>query len=281
MKQPLVSIGIPIYNEEQFLAEALDSLATQSYKNIELIISDNASTDQTERICKQFAKEFSTIQYKRLDENIGAAANFRAVSQRATGKYFMWAAGHDLWSENLISECVTALEKNDNATIAFATSIWIDEYSAPLDTKSSGWADTRGLHPIARFYTILWGNMHPILGLIRNKHLKESKEFQSTLGADLIMLAELSLKGEFVHAIKAHWSRRMFREEETYRERVNRYRSKNYSLIDGRFSKLFPIMLLPIELIKVVYRSNLGFLEKLINILVLLPTMFLKFLVSR
>jgi len=278
---PLVTIGMPVFNEGAFLGSALDSLMAQDYVNFEIVISDNCSTDQTSKICLDYAEKFAQIKYKRLPENIGAAANFRFLQENIDGKYFMWAAGHDLWSENLVSKCVERLEESDNAVISFATSNWISKDGEHLSDKESGWCDTRGMNPIARFYTVLWGNMHPILGMIRSESLLLSKPFQSVLGADLILLSELALHGDFVHAVDALWSRRVVREDETYSQRVQRYRSKGYSLIDKRLTNRVPILSLPIELMKVVFRSNLSFMQKVMNSLVLLPTMMLKYLVSR
>lgn len=95
---PLVSIGVPVYNEARFLAESLSALAEQSYRNLEIIISDNASTDQSEKICRDVAQRDSRIKYIRQTSNMGSAANFELVRARAKGRYFMWGAEHDCTS---------------------------------------------------------------------------------------------------------------------------------------------------------------------------------------
>src|SRR5581483_12411158 len=97
---PLVSIGLPVYNGKH-LREALNSLQSQTYKNIEIIISDNASTDSTAKICRTYLRD-SRIKYIRQKANIGAAKNFNFVLSKAKGEYFMWAAGDDVWNENYI-----------------------------------------------------------------------------------------------------------------------------------------------------------------------------------
>jgi glycosyltransferase involved in cell wall biosynthesis len=280
MNYPLVSLGMPVFNEDRFIRSALEALVKQDYDNFELTIYDNCSTDNTQDICQEFSDKYSFVTYTRHPINIGAAENFKYAQENATGKYFMWATGHDFWSKNLVTECVSALESNPTATISFATSSWIDEYSAPISAKQSGWADTRGLSPVARFYFCLWGNMHPILGLIRLQSLSESKPFQTVIGADLVVLSELSLKGDFIHAQSAKWSRRHFRKDETYRQRVKRYKSNGYSLLDKKLSNTFPALTLALELIKVVMRADLTIVIKTITLLVLLPTMALKYLTS-
>jgi glycosyltransferase involved in cell wall biosynthesis len=77
--KPRVSIGLPVYNGERFLKEALDSLLAQIYTDFELIISDNASTDQIESICRTYAASDRRIRYYRNKENVGAAHNFNRV----------------------------------------------------------------------------------------------------------------------------------------------------------------------------------------------------------
>ena len=101
-KVPQVSIGMPVYNGEPFISEALDSLLDQTFTDFELIISDNASTDSTEAICRQYAAKDSRIRYVRQAENLGAPANFQFVLDQAVGKYFMWAAADDLQTPNYI-----------------------------------------------------------------------------------------------------------------------------------------------------------------------------------
>ena len=102
---PQVSIGMPVFNGEKFICEALDSLLAQTFTDFELIISDNASTDGTEAICGEYAAKDSRIRYVRQAENLGPAANFKYVLDVAVGEYFMWAAADDLWAPNFIDKC--------------------------------------------------------------------------------------------------------------------------------------------------------------------------------
>lgn len=117
--KPLVSIGMPVYNGEKYLRQALDSLLTQDYENFELIISDNASIDRTAEICKEYVARDRRVRYYRSKNNQGAASNFKYVLQMARGVYFMWAAHDDLWEPNFISFMVTIHESNHNVSIAF------------------------------------------------------------------------------------------------------------------------------------------------------------------
>lgn len=109
---PQVSIGMPVYNGEPFIREALDSLLAQTFADFELIISDNASTDATEAICREYAAKDSRIRYLRQTENQGVLANYHYVLNKAVGKYFMWAAADDLQTPDFMELLVTTLDEN-------------------------------------------------------------------------------------------------------------------------------------------------------------------------
>lgn len=112
-KTPQISIGMPVYNGEPFIREALDSLLAQTFKDFELIISDNASTDGTEALCREYADKDARIRYVRQPENRGGWANFQFVLDEAVGGYFMWAAADDWWSNNWLAENVNEIKKGD------------------------------------------------------------------------------------------------------------------------------------------------------------------------
>ncbi|HEY4760742.1 MAG TPA: glycosyltransferase family 2 protein [Thermoguttaceae bacterium] len=274
-----MSIGIPVCNEDRFLEETLRSLLSQDYGNMEIIISDNASTDRTEEICREFSARDMRISYYRFKDNQGAIANFRRVLEVARGKYFMWAAGHDLWSPNLISDCVHLLEGEPAAVIAFGTCKWVDASGQPM-VKASGWADTRGRDAVERFFTVFWGNMHPIYGVIRLEALRQVR-LLSCVGMDLILLSDLALIGHFVHATPALWSRREFRHAESHQERMNRYRSTEYGLSRSLIDRIFPLARLPLELTKAVLRSKISWLEKLAILGILIPSLPVKYVIGR
>ncbi len=276
---PLVSIGVPVYNEARFLQESLDSLLAQDYANLEIIISDNASTDETQSICERYAEQHTHIQYHRRQENCGPAGNFVAVLEQAKGRYFIWAAGHDLWSSNYISACVTSLEQRPEAVLALGTAQWIDEHGAVL-TKETGWTDTRGMDVIARYFSVLWGNMHPVLGLVRREQLAAFPMI-NTVGADLIILSRLALVGDFVHVLSASWSRREFRQEQQYEDKLKRYKSRAYGLSSSLLGRLFPFARLPVELVKGVFVSEQKLWVRLLIILLLLPSFPVRYVAGR
>lgn len=111
---PKVSIGMPVYNGMQFIREAVDSLLAQTYTDFELVISDNASTDGTEAICREYAAKDSRIRYVRQAENRGAAANFQFVLEEAKGEYFKWMAYDDYLAPQFIELIVEYLHRNQD-----------------------------------------------------------------------------------------------------------------------------------------------------------------------
>lgn len=117
---PVISIGMPVYNGEMFIKDALDSLLSQTFADFELIISDNRSTDRTEAICREYAKKDERIHYICQSENRGAIANFQFVLDKAVGEYFMWAAYDDLWASDFLMDA-TALLADKSINFIFPT----------------------------------------------------------------------------------------------------------------------------------------------------------------
>ena len=277
---PLVSIGLFAYNEARFLRTSLDSLLAQDYPHIELIISDNCSTDETETICREYAARDSRIHYHRQTQNIGSAENSIHVLNLASGKYFMWASGHDLWSPTLISACCSLLESHPAAALAYGSADWIDEDGLAWN-KESGWYDSRGLEAMQRFFMVFWGNAHPILGLIRTRYLRELPKIHACVGSDQIVLAELALKGDFLHASDARWRRRQPRLRETHTDRMRRYQSSDFGLVKGWLDRRLPLLRLPLEQARAVLRSRLAFSEKIAVLLALAPAFLVRYLAGR
>lgn len=255
---PLVSIGIPVHNEARFLQETLTSLRGQDYSNIEFIISDNASTDGTPDICSDAAASDPRVRVLRFATNRGSSANFLRCLEEAKGELFMWAGGHDLWSQNMVSHCVAALEAHPDAVIAVPESRWVDASAQPFGQHASI-LDTRGMDPLARVFTLLWANMHPVYGVIRTSALHASEPIPSYSGGDLILLARLILQGDFIPVRTALWSRRQTRASETMLDRQRRYYGTQFKIS----KPVFPMSRLAYELLRTVWSSELMLSDKL------------------
>lgn len=123
-----VFIGMPVYNGERFITEAIKSLLSQSYEDWNLFISDNASEDETQNICVRYANLDDRITYFRQENNIGAVANFKFLLDKAEGEYFMWAAADDLWHNDFLNSRVQQLEKDKTYGMAFCNIVNVDSF---------------------------------------------------------------------------------------------------------------------------------------------------------
>ena len=196
--KPLVSIGMPVYNGEKYIRQALDSLLGQDYGYFELIISDNASTDGTAGICQAYAARDKRIRYYRNETNLGAIKNFNRVFELSRGKYFMWAADHDMWHPTFISQCVSVIEQDRNVVLVYPRTMLIDPCECSLGLTPDQ-IDTRGLAPVDRYIQVIWykrwANM--VYGVIRREVLAGTSGFRNVWGTDGALLAELALRGSF------------------------------------------------------------------------------------
>lgn len=194
---PRVSIGLPVYNGENYLAESLDALLAQSFTDFELIISDNASTDRTEEICRRYAALDSRVRYIKQPRNIGAAPNHNAVVAEARGELFKWASHDDLYGPELLARCVAALDEHPDAVLCHADMAIIDSAGALVErydyTLATGSAD-----PAARFRSLLFTDGgDDQYGVIRTDVLRAVAPHKSYHNAGRTMIAELAMYGRF------------------------------------------------------------------------------------
>jgi glycosyltransferase involved in cell wall biosynthesis len=194
---PRLSIGLPVYNGEQFLSEALDSLLGQSYEDFELIVSDNASTDGTADICSHYAELDSRIRYVRQARNIGLVANHDFVVDEARGELFKCAAYDDLYGRELLSRCIEALDGDPDAVLAHSWSAVINQSGSVLGTFGHGVA-MDSLRAPDRFRNVLLYGCHDYeYGVIRTRSLRRMMRLGSYHHADRLFNIELALHGRF------------------------------------------------------------------------------------
>ena len=125
--ESLLRVGMPVFNGEKFLSRSITSLLNQTYSNFELIISDNASTDQTSYICKEFAKKDKRIIYVRQEQNFGGIWNYNYVLKESKSKYFMWAAVDDFWEPEFIAKNIAILESNNEFVSSTSLTKWFGD----------------------------------------------------------------------------------------------------------------------------------------------------------
>ncbi|GEM_PF-2934568 len=127
LREPLVSMGLCVWNGAEYLGGAIDSLLAQTYKNFELIISDNASTDDTQKICEERARKDKRIRYIRQKENIGSFGNYDFVRRESRGDYFMYTSNDDLWDSRFIEKCLAKFEEAPDAMVVFPNFCTFDD----------------------------------------------------------------------------------------------------------------------------------------------------------
>jgi glycosyltransferase involved in cell wall biosynthesis len=195
--QPKLSIGLPVYNGEKFLQESLDSLLNQTFADFELIISDNASTDNTEEICRNYAAQDQRIYYYRHDTNIGCAHNFNRVLELSKSEYFKWAAYDDLHAPDFISKCMQVLETNPDYILCHSHTSFIDEQGTPLQNYNIN-LNTNSAKLQVRFNELLTKHLcYQMYGVIRKSALKKIPPMGGYGNADGILLLRLGMVGQF------------------------------------------------------------------------------------
>lgn len=194
---PRLSIGLPVYNSSAYVDESIEALLGQTFTDFELIISDNASTDETGDICRRYAARDSRIQYFRQPENIGLAPNHNFCVNKARGPLFKWAAGDDLYARDLIAKCVAALDDNPALVLVHAWTALIDGDGQLIQANAYPLATSAPRAP-DRFRSVLndsGGDDDG--GVMRTEVLRRTAMKESYHHADRTIIAELALHGPF------------------------------------------------------------------------------------
>ena len=196
---PLVSIGVPVYNGEAFVERALDALCAQDYEHLEIIISDNASTDNTAKLCRAAAERDERVTYLTSDVNRGAAWNFSRLVHVAQGPYFKWAAADDLCRPEFVSTCVAVLEADPSAVLCYPRTSLIDEDDLVVGdfVDDLAYDDESPVRRLARVCRHV-GEYHAVFGVIRTNALRDTGLLGAFVASDIVTLAELALRGRFV-----------------------------------------------------------------------------------
>jgi glycosyltransferase involved in cell wall biosynthesis len=214
---PRVSIGLPVYNGEKYLAAAIDSLLSQTFVDFELIISDNASTDYTADICSDYASRDHRIRYVRQPHNIGLWANFNRVFEMSRGELFRWHAADDVCASQFLERCVEVMDCDPNVVLCFSQTTIINGQGAVIfQSTPSGAIGTnpygaseeserrrtqllQSAKPHERFLGLLIyaPGVTEGFGLTRSAQLRQTLLHRPMVGSEKILLAELAFLGRF------------------------------------------------------------------------------------
>jgi len=195
---PRVSIGMPVYNGEKYLVDALESVLTQTFTDFELIIVDNASSDHTQDICLAYAKIDPRIQYHRNESNLGAAANYNKAFALSSGEYFKWMPHDDRMAPENLARCVEVLDREPSVVLCYPKTMNIDERGNEIGPYNDR------LHllspkPQERLGQLVTrcGDCNAVLGLIRSESMRKTHLIDKYRGSDFTFLVELCLLGKF------------------------------------------------------------------------------------
>jgi glycosyltransferase involved in cell wall biosynthesis len=201
---PRVSIGLPVFNAELYLEQSLEAVLGQTFRDFELIISSNASTDGTDDICRRYAERDERIRFIRQPSNIGAVPNHNLVLDQATAPLFKWVSGDDLYARDLIERCVALLDAEPELVLAHSWTAAINGDGELIQALPYPLATERP-EPEARLRSLLFaGDEMPgairaddFYGVIRTDVLRKMKRLGSFYHSDQTYTANLALHGPF------------------------------------------------------------------------------------
>lgn len=189
---------MPVYNGERFIGQALDSLVAQSFTDLEIVISDNASTDGTPAICAEYSRRDDRIRYVRNARNVGLAKNFHQVVALSTGHYFKLANADDLCSPDLVDRCVEVLDRHPDVVLCYGKTTLIDVEGRTLRPYDDRLC-LRSASVTERFRQVLdrLGLVNVLQGVMHVEALRRTALMDDYVGADMVLVVELALRGEF------------------------------------------------------------------------------------
>ncbi len=262
-KEDSITIGLPVYNGERYLHECIDSIVSQNHTNWKLIISDNASTDNTANICRDYAESDNRISYIRHDTNIGASPNFNLLASEIDTPYFKWIAHDDKIDERFLETCINLLEANQDASLVASKVRFIDSNSQVIEDYATPFK-TSDRDPGIRFCEML--KPHPcyeIFGVIRSSCLRKTRLIRNYKHGDGVLLSNLALIGRLIEApeclmySRKHEQQSMYLYSQDFEAYSEWFDPRNKNGISLTFNRRF------IDYLAIVLGSSISSAEKL------------------
>lgn len=196
---PRVSVGLAVYNGEKYVREAIESVLAQTFKEFELIICDNASTDQTEKICREYVAKDPRVRYYRNEKNLGAAKNFKRVFELSSGEYFKWLAADNTIKPEFLCRCVEFLDKDPTVILACTKVIGRSEFenTTELCDHDLDYSSPVAHERVCKLFRLNFSGKFPLWGLMRSSVLKQTHLIRPFIGCDDCLCIELALKGRW------------------------------------------------------------------------------------
>jgi glycosyltransferase involved in cell wall biosynthesis len=197
--RPRVGVGLPVYNGERFLSATLDSLLAQTHGEFVLLIGDNASTDGTEEIARDYAARDPRIEYIRHPVNIGAARNYNQLFQLAGTEYFRWHAADDLSLPEYTARCVEVLDSDAQVALAYCKTTDIDQDGGEIGPYEDN-VHTPQDRARDRFFQVLTvlQRCNALYGLMRSTLVERTRLLEPFIASDFCFMSELALYGKFI-----------------------------------------------------------------------------------
>jgi glycosyltransferase involved in cell wall biosynthesis len=232
-----VGMGMPVYNGERYIEQSIRANLAQTFGDFHLIISDNASTDRTAEICRDYAAGDKRVHYFRNAQNLGASKNFARCLSLSGCEYFRWANADDLPEPSLVEKCTRILDDRTDTILAYGKTRLIDQEGSAIEFYDDN-LDLRQESVPERFLACLnqIGLNNVIYGLMRRETLAKTRLFGTFLAADVNLVAELSLYGKFHEIPEVLFSRRMHPQASSW-DRKDYERQKDFW--DPRRKKLW------------------------------------------
>jgi glycosyltransferase involved in cell wall biosynthesis len=225
---PRVSVGLPVYNGADHVAEAIDSVLAQTYRDLELVICDNASSDRTEEICRRLAHRDPRVRFYRNDENLGATGNFRRTFELARGEFFNWLSHDDLLAPKYVEQCIGVLEHSpESVVLCFSPQVRLTYEGEPWrDKDRMDWYEANPPYDgisFSRLMLVPDRRIPPMLfGMARRSALARTSLLRPVCYSDLILVPELRLQGEFREIAEPLYFRRSHRLTEDFKDAQRR-----------------------------------------------------------
>jgi glycosyltransferase involved in cell wall biosynthesis len=241
MTEPLVTIGLPVYNSDRYVKQSLDSLLAQTYGNFVLVISDNASTDNTAGICRDYAERDARIRYFRNATNIGNPRNFNRVFELTTTRYLKWSTSDDFWEATFLERAVEVMERDPGIALCYPKAWLVDASGGnprPFDDVLHLMQDD----PAERFTAVVENIRlaHQHLGLIRTAHLRQTHLLGIYVASDITLLAELSLYGKFYELSERLFFRRFHETSGSWKRDDQKHQAQYYYGTSGSRQAALP-----------------------------------------
>ena len=274
-RTPKVSIGLPVYNGGKFIEETIKNVLSQDYKDYELIISDNASTDNTRDICHQFVEKDKRIQYFLNSQNFGLPFNYKQAFDLSKGEYFKWISADDKMDPGYLSRCVKVLDQDKSVVLVCTKVCFIDESGNIISEKRTDWnLQSNDATERLRFVILQgghWADADAITGLIRSSSLVKTRFLPAYQGGDRRPLGELCLLGKFFQIKMPLYYQRLHPNASSYNTGNIEWMLEFFK--DKGVGVFFPTLCLCADHFRTVWNSDLKVINRLkstVNILKLI-----------